>query len=158
MIVISDTSPINYLVLIDEIDLLAKLYQTIIIPSTVFKELTAEASPAKVKVWLENKPDWLLIKEPETVIFPTIFRLDAGESEAIQLAKELNADLLIIDEKQGRKIAKEQGLRVIGLIGVLVAAIEKDLIDADETVAKLENTSFRFAKTFKNLLRNIENS
>ena len=62
MIVISDTSPINYLVLIGEIDLLAKLYHTIIIPPTVFDELTADASPAKVGIWLKNKPDWLLIK------------------------------------------------------------------------------------------------
>jgi predicted nucleic acid-binding protein len=156
MIVISDTSPINYLVLIGEIDLLAELYQTIIIPSAVFGELSAEASPVKVKKWLENKPDWLLIKEPLVDVSLTTFGLDVGESEAIQLAKELAADLLIIDEKQGRKIAKEQGLKIIGIIGVLALAIEKNLIDADVIIAKLENTSFRFAETFKNLLRNLQ--
>jgi predicted nucleic acid-binding protein len=155
MIVISDTSPINYLVLIDEIDLLPTLYETIIIPSAIFDELTAEASPEKVKIWLKNKPEWLLVKKPSVKVTPETFRLDAGESEAIQIAKELNADLLIIDEKQGRRIAKAQGLKIIGLVGVLVVAAEKNLIEVDEIVAKLENTSFRFAKTLKNLLRNL---
>lgn len=61
----------------------------------------------------------------------------------------------MIDEKQGRKIAKEQGLKIVGIIGFLVSAIEKNLIDADETIAKLENTNFRFAETFKELLRNL---
>jgi predicted nucleic acid-binding protein len=155
MIVISDTSPINYLILIDEINLLEKLYQTIIIPPIVFEELTADASPKEVKIWLKNKPEWFLIRKPSEIILPNFIGLDAGETEAIQLAKELKADLLIIDEKQGRKIAKEQGLKIVGIIGILVSAIEKNLIDADETIMKLENTNFRFAETFKELLRNI---
>lgn len=155
MIVISDTSPINYLILIGEINLLEKLYQEIIIPPIVFEELTADASPEEVKIWLKNKPVWLLIKKPATLISPIFFGLDAGETEAIQLAKELKADLLIIDEKQGRKIAREQGLKIVGIIGVLVSAIEKNLINAEETIEKLENTNFRFAATFKELLRNL---
>jgi predicted nucleic acid-binding protein len=152
MIVISDTSAINYLVLIDEIELLANLYGTIILPQIVYDELNAEASPIKVKNWLINKPNWLLIRSPINV--KLFFGLDAGESQAIQLYIELNADLLIIDEKQGRKIAKKQGLKIIGIIGILALAIEKNLIDADRTIKKLEITNFRFAETFKSLLRN----
>lgn len=155
MIVISDTSPVNYLVLIGEIDLLTKLYQTVIVPQSVFEELTAAASPLEVRNWLKKKPDWFLVKQISSSILPTFYGLDAGESEAIQLAQELNADLLIIDEKQGRKIAKEQGLKIIGTIGILASAIEKDLIDAEKTIQKLENTNFHFAEIFKDLLRNL---
>lgn len=154
MIVISDTSPINYLVLIGEIELLAKLYQNIIIPQAVYDELTNEVSPAQVRFWLKNQPEWLTVKTPAASI-PSFFGLDAGETQAIQIAKELNAELLIIDEKRGRKIAKEQGLKIVGTIGILVSAIEKRLINGDEIIAKLENTNFRFAETFKDLLRNI---
>ncbi len=106
MIVISDTSPINYLILIGEINLLEKLYQEVIIPPIVFEELTADASPKKVKIWLKNRPEWLLVRKPSISTTLTFFGLDAGETEAIELAMELKADLLIIDEKQGRKIAK----------------------------------------------------
>jgi predicted nucleic acid-binding protein len=155
MIVISDTSPINYLVLIGEIDLLTTLYGEIIIPPIVFNELTADGSPIEVKNWLANKPDWLVVKSTEFEPSKTFFGLDAGESEAIQLAKELKADLLIMDEKQGRKIAKEQGLKIVGVIGILASAIKQNIIDADEIIQKLEKTSFRFAETFKLFLRDL---
>jgi predicted nucleic acid-binding protein len=70
------------------------------------------------------------------------------------LAKEIDADLLIIDEKQGRKIAREQGIKIVGLVGILALAIEKKLIDSNETLRKLENTNFHFAATYKRLLTN----
>ena len=59
MIVISDTSPINYLILIDEIGLLPKLYDRIVVASGVLEELVAGSAPEKVKHWLDEKPDWL---------------------------------------------------------------------------------------------------
>lgn len=63
MIVIADTSPINYLVLIDQINVLPKIYGEILIPQAVFDELLDSASPQKVREWLSTHPDWLRISD-----------------------------------------------------------------------------------------------
>lgn len=103
MIVIADTTPINYLILIDEIEILEKLYGQVFIPKAVFEELNADAAPNEVKNWLLQIPDWFEIKSVSSAIPNDLMILDAGESEAIQLATEINADLLIIDERLGRE-------------------------------------------------------
>ena len=99
MIVIADTSPINYLILIGEIDILPLLYGRIIIPNTVLHELGAGSAPTLVKNWLLTPPEWLEIRSISTTIERDLSDfLDLGESEAIQMAEEFDADLLIIDE------------------------------------------------------------
>lgn len=153
MIVIADTSPINYLVQIGEIGVLEKLYGRIIIPNSVFEELIADVAPIEVKNWITNKPNWLEIKSVESEIDTDLEILDAGEAEAIQIAKEINADLLIIDEKLGRKIAKQHGLKIVGTIGVLALAKEKNLINIDNVIEKLEKTNFYVSNELKNYLK-----
>lgn len=153
MIVIADTTPINYLVLIDEIDILEKLYGQVVVPTAVFEELNAVAAPSKVKSWLVNHPEWFEVKGLTTEIGEDLKFLDVGEGEAIQLAEELNADLLIMDERLGRKTAEEHGLRVVGTIGILALAKKKDLINLGEVFEKLENTNFYLSDKLKNFLR-----
>jgi predicted nucleic acid-binding protein len=156
MIIISDTSPINYLVLIDEIDLLEKIYQSVIIPSSVFAELNHQKTSPKVRNWLAEKPDWLLVKSSVNPFSIDTFGLDIGETEAIQLALELNADLVIIDERNGRKVAQEQGLKTIGIIGILIQARDLNLIEINQVLTKLEQTTFRISKELKEILRKSE--
>lgn len=118
MIVICDTSPITNLIQIGYLELLNKLYGKVLIPEGVYYELSEYEYHGRI---LEEK-DWIVVrkvidrKEVETLLD----YLDLGECEAIVLAKESSADLLIMDERKGRNIAKEQGLEIIGLLGVLV--------------------------------------
>jgi predicted nucleic acid-binding protein len=126
MVVISDTSVISNLIEVDLLYILPKLYHTIIIPQAVNAELkgySAELADARRDGWLEERT-----VVGEKFVAQLLTRLDKGEAEAIALAKELNADLLIIDEKKGRKIAVQEGLSIIGLIGVLIDAKAERLI------------------------------
>lgn len=145
MIVISDTSPINYLVLIDEIDLLAKLFQEIVIPPSVLSELQRNETPDEVKAWLATNPAWLVMRTV-SAIDPTL-TLGAGECEAISLAKEINADLILIDDKKARQAAIERGLTVAGILNVLELASVKNLIELSDAFDKLKQTNFRVSKT-----------
>lgn len=130
MIVVSDTSPIGSLFLIGQIDLLPAVFGNVIIPEQVFAELLVlETDFGHDLTSLRNAP-WLKIRDAHDAQAVARLRtiLDQGESEAIVLAKELNADFLLIDESEGRKIAQQEGLQIIGLLGVLMQAKRKGLI------------------------------
>ena len=158
MIVFADTSPISYLILIEEVDILPRLYDRIVIPIGVFEELTATNSPEKVRVWFKKVPEWLETNaSPLTVDKGLSEILDKGESEAIQLAKNLRADLILIDELAGRRIAIENGLNVIGVIGVLAAASKIGLIDVDTVISKLTRTNFYVSEDLVEFLRKTKN-
>jgi len=106
MIVVADTSPINYLLLIGQADLLPQLFQEIIIPDVVRDEMLDPDAPLILQQWIANPPSWLTVQSvPE--VDPTLNTLDPGEQAAITLAQTLSADLLIIDERLGRSIASK---------------------------------------------------
>ncbi len=117
MIVVSNTSPINYLLLIDQIDLLPYLFEKIIIPEVVRDEMLDPDAPPALQQWIANPPPWLMI-QAVPVIDATLSSLDPGEQAAITLAQTLSADLLIIDERLGRQIARERGISIIGTLGI----------------------------------------
>ena len=145
MIVVSDTSPINYLLLIDQIDLLPRLFQQIIIPDVVRDEMLDPGAPTALQQWIVNPPSWLTI-QAVPVIDETLNALDPGEQAAITLAQTLPADLLIIDERLGRQIACDQELAIIGTLGILDDAASQGLIDLAETIAQLQQTNFRVSR------------
>lgn len=126
MIIVSDTSPICYLILIDLIDLLPQIYGKVIIPEAVFAELSSPQAPIEVRAWLQAQPEWLTVRPISTAPDSSLKRLDLGEREAILLAESLTADVVLIDETAARSIATERGLNVVGLLGVLGAASEID--------------------------------
>lgn len=89
MIVIADTSPISYLILIGEADILSKLYGKVLIPRAVFDELTSLKGPLEVRDWFNKQPDWLITVDLTGEVDEELVRLlDKGESEAIQLARK----------------------------------------------------------------------
>ena len=141
MIIVSDTTPLNYLVLIGEIDLLEKLFQRVIVPQAVVKEFQHPNTPPIVQNWIANAPSWVEIRSA-TVIDPTI-NLGAGETEAISLAIELGADQLLIDERQARKLALARGFAVTGTLNILTFAANQELVDLPTAIVRLQHTTFR---------------
>jgi predicted nucleic acid-binding protein len=140
MIVVSDTSPLNYLILVGCVDLLPQLFGQVYAPPMVLIELGHPRSPMPVRTWAASPPEWLNLKEP-AAIDPSL-NLDPGETAAIALAEELKADRLLIDERDGREVAKQRGLFVVGTLNVLNEAAELNLINLPEVIEQLKATSF----------------
>jgi len=143
MVVVADTSPINYLVLIEQIQVLPHLYARVAIPAAVLAELTHPEAPDPVRRWAEAPPAWLEVVRARHVA--EMAHLHFSESEAIALAAELHADALLIDDRAGRCEAMRRGLRVAGTLSVLDEADANSLLNFDEAVERLKRTSFRVA-------------
>jgi uncharacterized protein len=140
MVVVSDTTTISNLYLIDKLWLLEKLYQEVIIPDTVYRELKKLRKIASDNAIQFELTSWIKVGEVHQKDLVTVLSLDRGEAEAIVLAKEMNADLLIIDELKGRKYAKQLNIEVIGLAGILLMAKQKKLINSvEQTLNELKD-------------------
>ena len=98
MIVIADSTPLNYLILIHQVDLLPQLFDRILIPPAVFEELQHQETPDVVRRWIAGPPSWLQVQALRSVLDPALGFLDPGEREAIALAEELQADQLLLDD------------------------------------------------------------
>ena len=146
MIVIADTSPINYLILIGGIEVLPALYGSIFVPPAVCDELRRARASDLVRTWIAHPPPWLMIRSPVRSPDEQLAQLDAGERDAILLAEELQADQLIIDEIRGRREAERRKLPFTGTLGVLAAAHENGLLDLRSAVDRLRQTSFYIAQ------------
>ena len=153
MIVISDTTPIVSLIKISRIDLLEKLFGEVCIPEAVFRELTtntifeSEAEIVKNSSFLKITP----VKNLKSLeILQAASGLDDGESEAIILADELKSDILVIDERKGRKVAQKLGITITGTIGILIQAHDEKIISTKEIKSYLEqlrNSSIRLSES-----------
>src|SRR5712691_5301164 len=109
-VIVSDTTPLNYLVLIEAIDLLPGIYRRVLIPPAVWVELAQPRTPEPVLKWLARSPSWLEVTKPMLVPDRTLSHLDDGEAQAIALALEHRADLLLLDERDGTAAARARGL------------------------------------------------
>src|SRR5438105_3102207 len=101
MIVVADTSPLNYLIRIDKISILESLYSEILIPHAVLDEMLSKKAPNAVRIWAQDLPHWVVLLSPTKVLVSAIVELDPGETEAIALAIETRADWLLIDDAAG---------------------------------------------------------
>lgn len=130
MLVVSNTSPLRYLIAVGHGEVLAGLFGQIWIPAGVAQELKDKSAPPAVRRWIAQPPPWLQVHTlhsvPDAELMTT---LDLGEREAIQLTMEQKADVLIIDEWRGRTIAQRRGLPIIGALGVLGDSYRRRLID-----------------------------
>lgn len=137
----ADTSPLNYLVQCEAIQVLPQLYGQVVIPQAVFDELSDPGAPDAVRKWIEAPPSWISVQSPQTI--EQGLALGRGEVEAICLAQEIHADEILLDERRARTAAIERGLTVTGTLGVLEAAAKRQLLNLPEVIQKLERTNFR---------------
>ncbi len=148
-IVVADAGPPHYLVLIDQIDLLPRLYGKVILPDLVREELSAPQAPAQVRAWLASSPPWLdsgsAAPATEKLLPPM---LDDGERAAIALAIDLRASLLLMDDRAAVEEARLRGLQVTGTIGVLLLAARRGIVDLEATFLRLQTTNFYYSSAF----------
>jgi len=143
VIVVSNTSPLNYLVPIDKVDVLPGLFGKVLVPESVLRELRNPAAPPSVGAWVANPPPWLEIRRPQQLEFA--MQLGDGERDAVCLAIETKAERLLVDEKAAREVARGLGLLVTGTLGVLKLASARGLLDFRSTIENLRGTNFHIS-------------
>ena len=144
MIVVADTSPLNYLVLIAEVELLPALYHGVLIPEEVHRELQRLQTPAGVRAWAANLPAWCEVRVVAPTADQALSDLDPGERDAIQLALDARINTVLMDEMSGSREALRRHLRVTGTVAVLEKAAQRGLLDFRDALQRLEATNYRF--------------
>ena len=140
MIVVADSSPLIVLVNIGCIRILPDLFGEVVIPPQIAAELADARRPQAVQDFMGAKPTWLRVQAPARV--ESIPDLHEGERAAISLAGELNADLLLIDESDGRSAALARNLQITGTIGILQRAADQGLLDLAGAFEQIKQTDF----------------
>lgn len=140
-VVVSDTSPLHYLVQCEAIHLLPALFGEVLIPPVVARELQHPNTPPVVCAWASNPPPWLRVQAPTRLDFS--FDVDEGERQAICLAREVHAAALLIDDRKGRSAAMRLGLAVTGTLGLLEEAAARGLLDLEGALNLLRQTNAR---------------
>lgn len=140
-VVVSDTSPLHYLILCGVEVVLPRLFERVVIPPTVFAELQHPNTPDLVQQWMKSLPAWVIVKKP-TSVDPAL-NVDAGEREAICLAREIHAAAVLMDDRAGRLAAAQCGLPVIGTLGLLELAALREWIDLPQVLERLKQTNAR---------------
>lgn len=149
-LVIADTSPVNYLILIGHIDLLPRLFERVILPTAVQAELSSADAPPSVRQWIAVPPAWLEVVEAQDT--DLLVGLHRGETAAIALAQSLHADLVLMDERKGVTVARSKGVLVTGTLGLLEMAAQRGLIDFADAIERLRRTSFRSPEALLDLM------
>ncbi|MBK8037956.1 MAG: DUF3368 domain-containing protein [Verrucomicrobiaceae bacterium] len=142
-VVVADTTPLNYLVLIEQVEVLHQLFGEVMIPEAVLTELRHPKAPAAVSAWLQKLPNWLRVVNVGQV--DDTIQLGHGENEAISLAMEKQVSIVLMDERRGRAAAEARGLLPIGTLNILDLADERGLLDGVTALNDIKRTTFRAA-------------
>ena len=140
MIVVADSSPLIVLVKIGMIDVLPTLFGQIVIPGAVAHEIQNPRRPQGVREYFATMPAWLEVRRPSTIV--SFEKLDPGETEAINLAMELHADLLLVDERRAYQTAVGLRINAIGTVRVLERAAEAGFVELAEAFDRVKRTDF----------------
>ncbi len=159
MIVISDTTPIISLLKLNRLDLLKELFGTVFVPQSVLEELTinekysVEAEMIFKSEFIETKS---VFDATAVNVLMKVNMLDRGESEAIVLFCELNAEILLMDERRGREIAQKLGINLSGTLGILMKAFDKGLLNKSEILNCLNELQKNNRQISENLISRVK--
>ena len=150
MLVVSNTSPILNLAIIGQLALIRQQFRQVQIPLAVLSELKVlEDRPGSKEILAAVDTGWIEVQEVSSQLSVQLLQqvLDQGESEAITLAIDLKADRILLDERDGRKIAKSLGLKVTGVLGILLRAKQEgDLSSFPDAInALIKTAGFRIS-------------
>lgn len=142
-LVVSDTSPLLNLALIDRLDLLETQFARIHLPEEVWDELTAGEEDTPDLQRLRDQGLLNVVSVGRTDLYVEIaHELDAGETAAITYAIETDADLVLLDERDGRRVARRHDLEVTGVIGILLRGVREGTVDLQAELDALRNAGF----------------
>ena len=165
-IIIADASPLIALATVEQLDLLQKLYGSVIIPQGVERELCLDSDlPGSRRLKQAIDAGWLKVNRsslPDEALQQLLQILDAGESEAILLSESLSSKqslrFLLIDERKGRIIAQKRGIRIAGTGAILIAAKNKGHIDSVRNILDaMQDTGYRLSNALKTRLLQLAN-
>lgn len=152
MIVVSDTTPIISLMKAGQLELLRQLFGVVYIPEAVYRELTDNEAFSE-EVRMVQECEFLYVQKVDNGKSVTILQnftgLDAGESEAIILADEMNSDVLLMDEHKGWQVAKKLGITITGTIGILTQAFDEGMLtkeDVERCIERLQESGIRISE------------
>ena len=156
ILVVSNSSIIIALARICRLDLMEKLFGKVIVPEAVWKEVTVEGKSGREKILKAGFIHVKKVRSRSLAAFLEEF-VDSGEAEAIVLALELDADLLLVDDRDARNLAKRLGLQVMGILGVLALAKYKGLIQEVKPIIDrlVENGFWISRKLLEEFLREL---
>ena len=143
-LVVADTAPLNYLILIGHVNLLSALFGIIVIPEAVRDKLNHLQTPRPVRQWIARPPDWVeIVASNFDSSDPDLDRLDEGERAAIMVALRIRADLILMDDRDGVIVARSKGFAVTGTLGILDLAARRGIITLEAALERLKATNFR---------------
>jgi predicted nucleic acid-binding protein len=145
-VAVADSGPLHYLALINHADILEHLFEKILAPEAIHAELLHPNAPTPVKLLINSPPVWLQFTQVRDIskLSPIVHR---GEAQTLQVAIENHVQTVLIDDSQGRKLAHDFGLTVLGTVGILEIAAERDLIELPTALAALRRTNIFVAES-----------
>jgi len=157
LVAVTDTSPLNYLILLGKVGVFQRIYGRVLVPPAVMAELKHPGASEEVRTWAGSPPAWLEVVRVRAVDSTLSLTLGVGEREAISLAAEIRADILILDDFQARIAARNRNLQIAGTLAVLREASLRGYLSFTESVDRICEFGFRVSrKTLADALAEYE--
>ena len=142
MQVITNNTPLRYLVFLEYEPVLPALFTHLLVPQAVVTELQQARTPARVRTWITAPPAWLDVRQPVNQPDAALQRLGAGERDTLLLAQELQADLVLLDDREAHAEAARRGMVTFGTLRILELAAQRHLLDLPTALHALAATTF----------------